>query len=133
MSPQISLPAAVGYANPTARSWTCTPPPADVSAVHAQLPDSAATQLVELPELAAELGVRRAFVKDESSRLGLPAFKALGVSYAIYRVIARRADRSFATPTIDALRDHVSAQPFELITATDGNHGQALARMARLL
>src|SRR5262247_1118712 len=120
MSPQISLPAPAGYTNPTARSWTCTPPPANVSAFHAQLPDSAPTQLVELPELAAELGIRGAFVKDESSRLGLPAFKALGVSYAIYRVIARRADRAFANPTIDALRDHVSAQPFELITATDG-------------
>jgi diaminopropionate ammonia-lyase len=132
MPPKISAPTPA-YANPTATSWTCAAPASDVSAFHAQLPDSAPTRLVELPELAAELGVGRVFVKDESSRLGLPAFKALGVSYAIYRVIARRADRSFTTPTIDALRDHVSANPFELVTATDGNHGHALARMARLL
>lgn len=85
---QCSSPVA--YVNPAAMSWTCAPPPSDVSAFHAELPDSAPTQLIELPELASELGARRVFVKDESRRLGLPAFKALGVSYAIYRVIARR-------------------------------------------
>lgn len=128
---QCSSPVA--YVNPAAMSWTCAPPPSDVSAFHAELPDSAPTQLIELPELASELGARRVFVKDESRRLGLPAFKALGVSYAIYRVIARRADRSFNPPTIEALRAEVSSNRFELITATDGNHGHALARMARLL
>lgn len=65
--------------------------------------------------MAAELGVGRVFVKDESSRLGLPAFKALGATWAVHR----------------ALADH--AEPVTLVTATDGNHGRAVARTARLL
>jgi diaminopropionate ammonia-lyase len=62
------------------------------------------------------LGVGRVFVKDESARMGLPAFKVLGASWAVHQVLARR-------PTNGALT---------LVTATDGNHGRAVARMARL-
>lgn len=85
------------------------------------LPDYAPTPLTELPALAAELGVGRVFVKDESSRLGLPAFKALGASWAVQRVLDDRAASSAAPG------------PVTLVTATDGNHGRAVARMARLL
>ena len=56
------------------------------------------------------------FVKDESARMGLPAFKVLGASWAVHQVLSRR-------PAADALT---------LVTATDGNHGRAVARMARL-
>ncbi|MEU0572634.1 pyridoxal-phosphate dependent enzyme, partial [Nonomuraea sp. NPDC005983] len=84
---------------------------------HAGLPGYAPTPLVELPALAAELGAGRVFVKDESRRLGLPAFKALGASWAIHQVLSRRTDDG----------------PVRLVTATDGNHGRAVARMARLL
>ncbi|MFI7099583.1 diaminopropionate ammonia-lyase [Streptomyces sp. NPDC050161] len=106
------------YARPAARTWRCAPAPADVRAFHAELPGYAATPLVELPDLARELGVGRLFVKDESSRLGLPAFKALGASWAVHRVLAERA-----TP-------HGAHAPLTLVTATDGNHGRAVARMA---
>jgi diaminopropionate ammonia-lyase len=101
------------FANPTARDWTCAPTPADVREFHAALPDYAATPLTELPALATRLGVGRVLVKDESSRLGLPAFKALGASWAVHRVLAERA-----------------GGPVLLVTATDGNHGRAVARMA---
>ena len=122
------------YVNPAARSWHCAPAPADVLGFHELLPQSAPTSLLDLPEIADELWVRRIFVKDESARLGLPAFKALGVSYAIYRVISARAGQPITPPTIAALRAFlVSSTPLELVTATDGNHGHALARMARLL
>lgn len=77
----------------------------------------------ELPYLAVELRVGRVFVKDESHRLGLPAFKALGASWAIHRVLAER---------VSGGRDSDSG-PVTLVTATDGNHGRAVARMARLL
>lgn len=87
---------------------------------HATLPDYAPTPLAELPLLAAELGVGRVFVKDESCRLGLPAFKALGASWAVHRVLAERAASG------------EDAGPVTLVTATDGNHGRAVARMARL-
>lgn len=75
------------------------------------MPGYAPTPLVPAPELAAELGVGRVLVKDESSRLGLPAFKVLGASWACRQV----------------LRRHPGAM---LVTATDGNHGRAVARMA---
>jgi diaminopropionate ammonia-lyase len=86
---------------------------------HAGLAEYAPTPLVELPVLATELGVGRVFVKDESSRLGLPAFKALGASWAVHRVLAERSASRHG--------------PVTLVTATDGNHGRAVARTARLL
>ncbi|GAA2889446.1 diaminopropionate ammonia-lyase [Streptosporangium fragile] len=97
------------------------PAPAEAQAFHASLPEYAPTPLTELPSLAAELAVGRVFVKDESSRLGLPAFKALGVSWAVHRVLAERAARG------------EDAGAVTLVSATDGNHGRAVARTARLL
>lgn len=116
-----SLRALPWFARSGARAWRCAPVAAEVRDFHAALPDYAPTPLVELPELAVELGVGRVFVKDESCRLGLPAFKALGASWAIHRVLAERATRGDAPG------------PLTLVTATDGNHGRAVARMARLL
>lgn len=89
---------------------------AAVREFHRNLPDYAVTPLVSLSTLAAELGVGAVLVKDESSRLGLPAFKMLGASWAVHR----------------ALAEHDGAPP-RLVTATDGNHGRAVARMAKLL
>ncbi|WP_433514791.1 diaminopropionate ammonia-lyase [Nonomuraea sp. CA-143628] len=105
------------FARPAARSWTCAPAPAGVRDFHAALPGYAPTPLTELPSLAAELAVGRVFVKDESSRLGLPAFKALGASWAVHRALAERT----------------AVEPVTLVSATDGNHGRAVARTARLL
>jgi diaminopropionate ammonia-lyase len=75
------------------------------------LPGYSPTPLVSAPELAAELGVDRVLVKDESSRLGLPAFKVLGASWACHQVLQNQPGAT-------------------LVTATDGNHGRAVARMA---
>ncbi|MET9230226.1 pyridoxal-phosphate dependent enzyme [Lentzea sp. NPDC003310] len=102
------------FSRPEARTWRCPPAPAGVRDFHAGLPGYAPTPLTELPALAAELGIGRLFVKDESSRLGLPAFKALGASWAVHRVLEGRKGQ------------------VTLTTATDGNHGRAVARMARL-
>lgn len=110
------LPVPPWHAHPAARAWSCPPAPAAARAFHSSLPGYAPTPLTELPDLAAELEVGRVFVKDESSRLGLPAFKALGASWAVHRILASR-------PPGTRLR---------LVTATDGNHGRAVARMARL-
>ncbi|MCA2229871.1 diaminopropionate ammonia-lyase [Nonomuraea aurantiaca] len=109
------------FAQPAARSWTCAPAPAGVRDFHAALPGYASTPLTELPSLATELAVGRVFVKDESSRLGLPAFKVLGASWAVHRALAERAAH------------RPSAEPVTLVSATDGNHGRAVARTARLL
>ncbi|MEU5683788.1 PLP-dependent lyase/thiolase [Streptomyces venezuelae] len=112
------------YARPAARAWTCAAPSPDARAFHASLPRYASTTLHELPLLAAELTVARVFVKDESSRFGLPAFKALGASWAIDRILARDAHRAPGPGGARTLR---------FVTATDGNHGRAVARMARQL
>lgn len=77
--------------------------------------------------------MRRVVLKDESGRLGLPAFKALGVSYAIHRVICDRGGRTETPASFEELRKAAAQRPLELVTATDGNHGQALAHFARLL
>ena len=97
-------------ARPQARSWTCGTPEhvrsGEVRAFHASLPGYAPTPLTEVPALARELGAGRVFVKDESSRLGLPAFKVLGASWAVHQLLtgSRRTVQpappaaSYATP-----------------------------------
>ncbi len=99
------------YFSPTARDCTGPFVPSDAHAFHRALPGYAPTPLVSIPELATELGVGRVLVKDESSRLGLPAFKVLGASWACRQVLKQR-------PGV------------KLVSATDGNHGRAVARMA---
>jgi diaminopropionate ammonia-lyase len=105
-------------------AWTCSPVPRDVLEFHRELAGYAPTRLVDLPALAAELGVGRVLVKDESHRLGLPAFKSLGASWAIHRALLAR-------PGSDAER--ANGSPATMVAATDGNHGRAVARFSRLL
>src|SRR5271170_2086299 len=89
-----------------ARGWTCEPPDGAAAAFHRGLPGYAATPLVEAPGLAAELGVGRLFVKDESARFDLRAFKYLGASWAGFRAVAART--GYAGPaTLDGLRAHL--------------------------
>lgn len=102
------------FSNPGARQWSATNGSEAARDFHRTLSGYAPTPLVDLPDLAAELGVGRVLVKDESSRMGLPAFKVLGASWACWQTLTR----------------HPGAH---LVTATDGNHGRALARMAREL
>lgn len=112
--------------------------PDDPRSFHRTLPGYAVTPLVEAPGLAEELGLDRLWVKVESERLGLPAFKMLGASWATFRLITSvlqsRALPPPATPGLEDLRR--SAAPLGRLTfcaATDGNHGRAVARMAALL
>ena len=119
---------------------TLAPPPqVEVRGLHERLPDYAPTPLVELPELAASHGVGRVLVKAEVERMGLPSFKILGASWATYRVVAAllAADGVDveAWSSIDELAELVADELGRLrfVTATDGNHGRAVAHMARLL
>lgn len=76
------------------------------------------------------------FIKDESSRLGLPAFKILGASFATFIAMCERYYLDSDAQTISSLRDRMSRDPkgpVTLHTATDGNHGRAVSRMASLL
>jgi diaminopropionate ammonia-lyase len=104
-------------------------------AFHRQLPGYAPTPLLDAPELARQLGVGRVWVKDESSRLGLPAFKILGASWAAYQALCARLGLDPSPDlTLDALRTRLAPlRPLTLAAATDGNHGRAVARVARWL
>lgn len=121
------------YVNAHARRATLSRPSDEVRRFHAGLPGYAPTPLLELPEVAEELGVARVVVKDESSRLGLPAFKILGASYAIARALSARWG-SERTLSLAELRELAPSQPpVTLFAATDGNHGRAVARTAALI
>jgi diaminopropionate ammonia-lyase len=73
------------------------------------------TPLTQLHSLAKKFGVANIFVKDESFRFGLNAFKALGASYAIHKILKKKP------------------QVKTFCTATDGNHGRAVAWAANRL
>lgn len=85
-------------------------------AFFASHPDLAATPLRRLPRLAAALGLGEVWAKDESSRFGLPAFKAVGADYAVSSLVA----------------DGAIAPGTTIVCASAGNHGRAVARAARM-
>jgi diaminopropionate ammonia-lyase len=124
--------------NPAAaeRAAAVTAPPALAPLdLHRRLPGYAVTRLHDAPALASANGVGQVWVKDESARLGLPAFKMLGASWAAYRALVARLGRD-PEPWADVeelRRAFAPLRPLTLATATDGNHGRAVARMAALL
>lgn len=101
-------------------------------AFHRALPGYRATPLTSLPELARTLGLESLYVKDEGERLGLPSFKILGASWAVYRALSERLG-STPEPGADMARAFALLRPLTLVAATDGNHGRALAHVGRLL
>ena len=117
---------------PLPQSAAATRDPLDF---HRRLPGYEPTPLVALPKIAERLGIASVYAKVESSRLGLPAFKMLGASWASYRSIVERTGIDpNAWSTIDELALLIEPHlPLTLATATDGNHGRAVARIARLL
>jgi len=82
-------------------------------------PDLAPTPLVRRPALAAAIGLADVLVKDESQRFGMGAFKIAGVMYAVDALLEGR----IAAPGGRRFRT--------LVCATEGNHGRAVARVAR--
>ena len=103
-------------------------------ALHRRLPGYAATELRDAPGIARALGVGRVLVKVESNRFGLPAFKMLGASWATYRAVIDLLGAEPEWSTLDELRAAADPlRPMTLAAATDGNHGRAVAAMARLL
>jgi diaminopropionate ammonia-lyase len=91
------------------------PAPSDAATTfHASLDGYEPTPVRGLPELAGELGLGAVLVKDESQRLGLPAFKVLGASWATERAVREE-------PETDTL-----------VAASAGNHGRAVAHVAAM-
>jgi diaminopropionate ammonia-lyase len=102
-------------------------------ALHHALAGYAPTPLHAAPSLAAELGLGAVLLKDESSRFGLPAFKALGAWWATAWAVADRLGEPALATRPEALRDRAHGAPLTLVCATEGNHGRAVARAARFL
>jgi diaminopropionate ammonia-lyase len=123
----------LAHHNRNARNFHAPLTGRDVAAFHATLDGYTPTRLVDAPVLAADLGVARVLVKDESNRLGLPAFKILGASWAACRALSDRLGLDYRTATVPSLRNALRDSALTLVTATDGNHGRAVAVMARLL
>ncbi|KAL2071374.1 hypothetical protein VTL71DRAFT_12609 [Oculimacula yallundae] len=129
MSPRISI-------NPHQKPLDALPSRnPDVQVFHRSLPQYNTTPLVSLPGIAKELGIAHLFVKDESSRFGLSAFKILGASWATKRTLEKRLglDSSKSPISLQDLASVAQAANLILYAATDGNHGRAVARMARYL
>lgn len=106
---------------------------------HRTVPGYAPTPLHALDDLAAEVGVGKVWVKDESPRFGLDAFKALGATYALACELTARlgldgGDCEAADfGKLLAARDRIEEMNITVVTATDGNHGRGVAWAAREL
>ena len=103
---------------------------------HKTIPDYGITPLVPLDALAKKLGLSKIWVKDESKRFGLNAFKGLGASYAIAKYIADKLCIAPDELTFDLLTSesiHAQIKDLTFVTATDGNHGRAVAWTAKML
>lgn len=129
--------------NPAASNWGwCgrdhdveTSAPSAVLEFHRTLPSYGRTPLHSLPALAAELGLGRVMLKDESGRFGLPSFKILGASYGVFRAVADELGIPVADhgPSLESLGSEARARGLSLVTCTEGNWGRAVARMAKYL
>ncbi len=90
------------------------------------------TPLRTLPDLAASLGVRGVLVKDEALRSTLGSFKALGAPIALVRLLLRKfVGHGFTAQTLLSGEHRQALEGFTAISATDGNHGRALAAAAQ--
>lgn len=120
--------------NPHYRPGFTTPPPSPAArSFHRTLPGYRPTHLVSLPATARRLGLGAVWLKNESGRLGLPAYKVLGAVWATWRVLQRRLGLG-QWESLEQLRVKLTASPrLKLVTATDGNHGRGVARTARWL
>lgn len=103
---------------------------------HASFPQYSVTPLAELKNLSKMFGVKNIFVKDESYRFGLNAFKVLGGSFAIGNYIAGKLGMSLEDLPYEKLvskevKDKLGELTF--VTATDGNHGRGIAWSAHEL
>ncbi|CUU47472.1 diaminopropionate ammonia-lyase [Clostridium beijerinckii] len=94
------------------------------------------TPLIDLKELAEKIGLGGIYLKDESYRFGLNAFKVLGGSFAMGKYLAEKLgedidDLPYEKMTCKEVKDKLGDITF--VTATDGNHGRGVAWTANRL
>ncbi|MFT9497419.1 diaminopropionate ammonia-lyase [Anaerosolibacter sp.] len=103
---------------------------------HKSFPEYAVTPLQSLNQLSERLGVSSIWVKDESYRFGLNAFKVLGGSYAVGKYLAERLSMDISELSFEKLKSKEIKErlgEITFVTATDGNHGRGIAWAARQL
>lgn len=102
---------------------------------HKSFPGYKATPLVNLCDLANRLNVKNIWLKDESKRFSLNAFKVLGASYAVAAYLKNKFaiedDLTFSIFSNESIRNKL--KEITLVTATDGNHGRGVAWTAQQL
>ena len=106
------------------------------TAFHKSFPQYSVTPLARLDGMAERLGLGGLYVKDESYRFGLNAFKVLGGSFAMAKYIAQQMGRDVSEMTYDYLTSQAFRDAFgqaTFFTATDGNHGRGVAWAANKL
>lgn len=104
-----------------------------VSQYHQSIPEFNPSPLFSLQNLATEIGVKDLWVKDESRRFDLKAFKILGASYAIGKQIQKLALPKTLPLDFKVLKEFARDNVIHVATATDGNHGRAVAWCASQL
>lgn len=103
---------------------------------HKSFQEYRTTPLRNLKNLAGFYGLRGIFVKDESLRFDLNAFKVLGGAYAIGKYLAKLLGKDISEVSFDSLRQPETKEQLgeiTFVTATDGNHGRGVAWAARQL
>lgn len=98
--------------------------------LHQQIEGYQETPLLSLPALAAELGVKGIYVKDESRRFSLNAFKGLGGSYAMFCILCQHLGLDPAMTELSVLKKEEYQEKISkvvFVTATDGNHGRGVS------
>ena len=103
---------------------------------HSSFPQYSETPLVSLDNLADSLGLGGIFIKDESYRFGLNAFKVLGGSFAMAKYLAEKLGKDISElPYEKMISKEVREALGEItfVTATDGNHGRGVAWTASQL
>lgn len=103
---------------------------------HESFPEYTETPLVKLDVLAKKIGIGGLYLKDESYRFGLNAFKVLGGSYSMGKYMAQRLGKDISElGYAELIKPEVKAKIGEITfyTATDGNHGRGVAWTANRL
>ncbi|KAK3329950.1 tryptophan synthase beta subunit-like PLP-dependent enzyme [Apodospora peruviana] len=137
------------FLNPSAKQWRhldneCDPqtgqqqqPSTARLELHKKLPHYSQTPLHSLPSVAKELGLGHVLLKDESSRFGLPSFKILAASWAVYRAVTEQVQdsdsRDVEVQSLSTIGKQARGRGLKLLTCTAGNWGRAVARMAEYM
>lgn len=138
LSRTLFIPRLETRPRPGSLPWWCDADAAQMpNKFLAAFPQSFPTPLHSLDALRRRLALGGLYVKDETSRLNLSSFKALGGAYAVFRIAHRlaqeRLDRIVAPSELrsSAVRDVIAGMT--VCCASDGNHGRSVAYGARLV